>query len=146
MLLLDANLLIYAFRRDLLQHVKAKRWLEAKLSEDEPLGVHSFSELAFLRITTNPRAFAHPSSLEEGLRFLDKLRSSAIVSELHSGSEQRRIFVRLAREHRLVANDLSDAFIAAAAIEAGAVLASTDYGFAGYRDLRWIDPLSATSG
>lgn len=146
MLLLDANLLIYAFRRDLPQHVAAKSWLEAKLSADEPLGLHLFSELAFLRITTNSRAFAHPSRLEEALHFLEKLRSSAVVSDLHSGPEHRKIFLRLARDYRLAANDLSDAFIAAAAIESGAVLASADQGFARFRGLRWIDPLSVASG
>jgi hypothetical protein len=142
MLLLDANILIYAFRRDLQQHMAAKRWLETKLSEDQPLGLHSFSELAFLRITTNPRVFIRPSPLEEVLRFLEKLRSSAVVSEVHLGPEHRHIFVRLARDYHLVANDLSDAFIAAAAIEAGAVLASADHGFARFHGLRWIDPLS----
>ena len=142
MLLLDANLLIYAFRHDLPQHAAAKRWLEAKLSGDEPLGLHLLSELAFLRITTNPHAFSHPSHLDEALRFLQKLRSPTAVSEVHSGPEQREIFVRLARDYHLVANDLSDAFIAAVAIEAGAVLASADHGFGRFRGLRWIDPLS----
>lgn len=145
MLLLDANILIYAFRRDLPQHAGAKRWLEAKLSEDEPLGLHLFSELAFLRITTNFRAFVQPSRLEQALRFLEKLRSSAVVTELHSGPEHRKVFCRLARDYGLAANDLSDAFIAAAAMEAGAVLASADQGFARFRGLRWIDPLSVSS-
>ena len=142
MLLLDANLLIYAFRRDLPQHVAAKCWLEVRLSEDEPLGLHPFSELAFLRITTNPRAFIHPSHPEEALRFLERLRSATVVSEVHSGPEQRAIFVRLAHDYHLVANDLSDAFIAAVAIEAGAVLVSADHGFGRFRGLRWIDPLN----
>jgi predicted nucleic acid-binding protein len=55
MLLVDANVFIYAFRRDLPQHTTAKRWLERKLSADELLAL---SELAFFRTTTNRRAFA----------------------------------------------------------------------------------------
>jgi uncharacterized protein len=145
MYLIDANILIYAFRGDIPQHVATKRWLEAKLAEDEPLGLHVFSELAFLRITTNHRAFAHPARLEEALQFLEKLRSSAVVSELHSGPEHRKIFVGFARDYHLGADDLSDAFIAAVAVEAGAVLASADRGFARFRGLRWINPLSARS-
>jgi len=141
MLLLDANLLIYAFRRDLPQHTTAKRWLERKLSTDEPLELLALSELAFLRITTNHRAFAQPSRFEEALRFLDAVRSCPIVSELHPGPEHRNIFVRMARDHHLRGNDLSDAFVAAAAIEAGAILASADRGFARFRGLRWVDPL-----
>lgn len=142
MLLLDANVLIYAFRRDFPQHAAAKRWLERKLSADEPLELLAFSELAFLRITTNPRAFAQPSRFEEALRFLEALRSGPILGELHPGPEHRKIFIRLARDHHLAGNDLSDAFVAAAAIEAGATLVSADRGFARFRSLRWIDPLS----
>ena len=141
MLLLDANVLIYAFRRDLPQHTAAKRWLERKLYADEPLELLAVSELAFFRITTNHRAFAQPSRFEEALRFLDALRSSPIVSELHPGPEHRSIFVRVARHYYLTGNDLSDAFVAAAAIEAGATLASADRGFARFRGLRWVDPL-----
>jgi uncharacterized protein len=142
MLLLDANVLIYAFRRDLPQHTTAKQWLERKLFAEEPLELLALSELAFLRITTNRRAFAQPSRFEESLRFLDAVRSCPIVSELHPGPEHRNIFVRMARDYRLRGNDLSDAFVAAAAIEAGAILASADRGFARFRGLRWIDPLS----
>ncbi len=142
MLLLDANVLIYAFRRDLPQHTTAKRWLERKLSADEPLELLAVSELAFFRITTNRRAFAHPSTFEEALRFIDAVRSCSIVSELHPGPEHRIIFVRMARDYHLRGNDLSDAFVAAAAVEAGAILASADRGFARFRGLRWINPLS----
>ena len=141
MLLLDANVLIYAFRLDLPQHTTAKRWLERRLSADEPLELLVLSELAFLRITTNRRALAQPSRFEETLRFLDGVRSCSIVSELHPGPEHRNIFVRMARDHHLRENDLSDAFVAAGAIEAGATLASADCGFARFRGLRWIDPL-----
>jgi uncharacterized protein len=141
MLLVDANVLIYAFRRDLSQHTTAKRWLERKLSADEPLELLAVSELAFFRITTNRRAFAQPSTFEEALRFIDAVRSCPIVSELHPGPEHRSIFVRLARDYHLTWNDLSDAFVAAAAIEAGAILASADRGFARFRSLRRVDPL-----
>jgi predicted nucleic acid-binding protein len=64
-----------------------------------------------------------------------------MVSELHPGPAHRTIFVRMARDYHLTGNDLSDAFVAAAAIEAGAILASTDRGFARFRGLRWVDPL-----
>ena len=141
MFLLDANVLIYAFRRDLPQHARTKRWLESTLTEAEPLGVMPFTELAFLRITTDERVFTEPSRSEEAVRFLEALRSSPAFTELHPGPEHRQIFVRLAREYDLSGNDLTDAFIAAAAIESAATLVSADRGFAQFRALRWIDPL-----
>jgi hypothetical protein len=142
MLLLDANVLIYAFRRDLVQHAKAKRWVEKKLAEREPLGLHEFTELAFLRITTNPRAFAQPSSLEESLSFLNAIRACPLVTEVRTAPGHRETFIRLCRDLRLAGNDITDAFIAAVAIEAEATLASADSGFARFHDLQWIDPLN----
>jgi toxin-antitoxin system PIN domain toxin len=141
MFLLDANILIYSFRRDLPQHALAKRWLERTLTESEPLALLPFTELAFLRITTNLRVFTEPSQPEEAIRFLDSVRSCPVLTELHLGPDHRSIFVRLVREHHLAGNDLSDAFIAAAAIESAATLVSADRGFARFRGLRWVNPL-----
>jgi toxin-antitoxin system PIN domain toxin len=140
MLLLDANILIYAFRRDLPRHAATKRWLKRNLSAQEPLALHDLSELAFLRITTNKRAMARPSSFDEAHAFLEALRASPAVSRLDTGPEHRTIFVRLCREHRLSGSDLTDAFLAAVAIEAGVTLVSADEGFARFRNLRWLDP------
>jgi len=141
MFLLDANVLIYTFRRDLPEHGFAKKWLEKNLVGVEPVGVLPLTELAFLRISTNVRVFSEPSSLDEAVRFLDSVRSSSVLTEVLPGPEHRSIFLRLSREHQLMGNDLNDAFIAAAAIENAATLASADRGFARFRGLRWIDPI-----
>jgi len=61
MFLLDANVLIYAFRRDLPEHDRAKQWLEKNLVGTEPVGMLSLTELTFLRISTNRRVFDEPS-------------------------------------------------------------------------------------
>ena len=141
MLLLDANILIYAFRRDLPWHAAAKQWLERKLSEQKALALHDLSELPFLRITTNRRAMARPSSFDEATAFLEVLKASPAVSHLDTGPEHRTIFARLCREHRLSGNDLTDAFLAAVAIEAGVTLVSADEGFARFRNRRWLTPM-----
>ena len=62
MILIDANLLIYAYESSSLQHPKAKRWLEEKLSQPEPVWLAWSSILAFVRITTHSRIFAQPFS------------------------------------------------------------------------------------
>ena len=144
MFLLDANVLIYAFRRDLPEHDRAKQWLEKNLVGTEPVGMLPLTELTFLRISTNHRVFDEPSGLDEAVRFLDSLRSSSVLTEVLPGPEHRYIFIRLAREYCLLGNDLTDAFIAAVAIETAATLASADRGFARFRGLRWIDPLNVT--
>ena len=58
MILSDANLLLYAYDKSSSSHARSRRWLEAALSGDEPVGLAWITLLAFLRISTNPRAVA----------------------------------------------------------------------------------------
>ncbi len=51
MILVDANLLIYAVDSDSAHHGKARRWLEDVLSGTTPVGLAWVVILAFLRIT-----------------------------------------------------------------------------------------------
>ena len=66
MILVDANLLIYAVDRDSPQHAPARRWLEAVLSGSEPVGIAWVVALAFVRITTHPRIAASVRQLGFG--------------------------------------------------------------------------------
>jgi predicted nucleic acid-binding protein len=63
MILLDANLLIYAVNEDAPQNRRAKRWLESALSGSETVGFAWNVLLAFLRVTTHPACFAGLSAL-----------------------------------------------------------------------------------
>ena len=55
MILVDANLLIYAKFSDLPQHEVVRKWLESALNSRGRVGIAWPTALAFLRITTNPR-------------------------------------------------------------------------------------------
>jgi uncharacterized protein len=57
MILVEANVLIYATTKSMKQNEAAKAWLDARLSETRPVGIPWPSILAFLRIVTNPRLF-----------------------------------------------------------------------------------------
>jgi predicted nucleic acid-binding protein len=52
MILVDANLLIYAIDQESIHHAKAHTWVEKILSETTPVGIAWIVVLAFLRITT----------------------------------------------------------------------------------------------
>jgi predicted nucleic acid-binding protein len=64
MILVDVNLLLYAYNASAPQHAEARRWLEETIVKPEPFGLSWFTLLAFLRISTNPRAFPNPFSIE----------------------------------------------------------------------------------
>jgi hypothetical protein len=62
-ILVDANLLIYANVESFPQHQRAQRWLDERLNGTAPVGMPWPSLLAFLRVTTNPRVFERPSPI-----------------------------------------------------------------------------------
>jgi uncharacterized protein len=55
-ILVDANLLFYAYDSSSAQHEPARKWLETTLSEPEPSAFPWMTILAFLRISTNAHA------------------------------------------------------------------------------------------
>ena len=65
MILVDANLLLYAYHTRAEQHERSRAWLEAALSGPDPVGLAWLSLWAFLRIATNPRVFERPLSTQE---------------------------------------------------------------------------------
>ena len=65
MILIDANLLIYAHVNNLPQHFAAKGWLDECLNASAPVGLPWPSLLGFLRIVTNPRIFERPESIKD---------------------------------------------------------------------------------
>ena len=63
MILIDANILIYAHVNSFDQHQAARDWLDKQLNGSAPVGLPWASVLAFLRLVTNPRVLEHPESI-----------------------------------------------------------------------------------
>ena len=60
MILIDANLLIYAHVKSFPQHARARKWLDARLSGSAQVGLPWPSLLGFLRLVTNRSEFTRP--------------------------------------------------------------------------------------
>ena len=143
MFLLDANVLIYAFRRDSPFHSPCYAWLRGALAGAEPVATTGLVELAFLRITTLPslgRAAAAPS---DAFAFLRALRREPMAVRVEPGQDHDGILSRLCERLRLRGNDINDAYLAALAFEHGATLVTADQDFARFPELPLIDPLAA---
>jgi predicted nucleic acid-binding protein len=54
MLLIDVNVLVYAYREDAPNHSAYHRWLTDIVAAGEPFGVADLALSGFLRITTHP--------------------------------------------------------------------------------------------
>lgn len=143
MLLLDANVLIYAFRRDSPHHAACYDWLGAALASGEAVATTSLVELALLRISTLPGLGSAAAKPGDVFRFLDALRVQPGVLRVEPGERHPRLFAQLCEALRLRGNDVNDAFLAALALEYDATLVSADRGFARFPTLRFVDPLAA---
>ena len=63
MILVDANILIYAHVKSFAQHKAARLWLDQQLNGSTRVGLPWVSLLAFLRLVTNPRVFERPEPM-----------------------------------------------------------------------------------
>ena len=141
MILLDANVLIYAFRRDTESHEEYRAWLSRALAKEAAVGISELVLSSVVRIATHPRIFVKPSTLDEVFRFVEYIRSCSNVVRVHPGRTHWSIFQRLCRAAQARGNLVTDAYLAALAIEKGAEWITTDRDFSRFPDLNWRSPV-----
>ena len=142
MILVDANILIYAHVNSFDQHQAARDWLDKQLNGSASVGLPWSSVLAFLRLVTNPRVFEHPESiLDAWVQARTWLACETVwlpqPTERHA--DPLGEFLALPGVH---GNLVPDAHMAALAVEHGLTLCSTDGGFSRFRALRWLNPIA----
>jgi toxin-antitoxin system PIN domain toxin len=142
MMLLDANLLIYAVNADAPLSRKAKAWLESVLSGRETVGFSWNVILAFLRLTTRPGLFRRPLPVDTAFDVAASWISQPCATMVDPGPRHLQIMRELLRPLGTGGNLTSDAHLAALAIEHRAELCSSDTDFARFRGLKWRNPLS----
>jgi hypothetical protein len=141
MILIDANLLIYAYGEGNPHYDAASRWLDHQLQTVPRVGLPWPSLLAFVRLVTNPRAVTHPVPIPTAWTQVEQwLRVPAVwipaPTERHA-----QVLGPLLRAHVAHANLVPDAHLAALALEHDLTLCSTDRDFARFPGLRWENPL-----
>ena len=142
MILLDANLLLYAVNEDAPSNRKAKSWLESALSGPETVGFSWNVLLAFLRLTTRPGLFRHPLPLATAFDLMASWLDQPSATVVRPGPRHLRILRELLLPMGTGGNLTSDAHLAALAIEHGAELCSSDSDFARFQGLKWSNPLA----
>jgi uncharacterized protein len=145
MILLDANLLIYAHVKSFPQHAPAKSWLDARLSSGDAVGLPWATLLAFVRIVTNPRVFERPEPIADAWGQVEAWLDVEAVWTPSPGERHRALLTALLASGGLAANLVPDAHLAALAIEHGLLLCSTDGDFARFPGLRWQNPLTTAA-
>lgn len=141
MILVDANLLIYASLEEVPQHQAAKSWLEARLNGEEDVGLPWPALLAFVRIAANPKIFDNAIRLTDAWVQVEDWLSLDNVWVPSPTDLHQRILAPLIERIGNNVNLLPDAHLAALAIEHGLTLYSADRDFARFADLDWVNPL-----
>jgi len=142
-ILLDANVLIYAFDETSPHHRTARRWFEETLTGSDEVAIPLASLLAFLRVMTNPGLFDAPMSVDDATRIVKGWLTLANVGAIQPTGRHFDVLADLARTGKVRGTKLMDAHLAALAIEHGATLCTTDRDFARFKGLRIEDPIGS---
>jgi toxin-antitoxin system PIN domain toxin len=140
--LVDANLLLYAVDEASPHHEVAAPWLEQQLSGSETFAFSWAVLLAFVRLTTNPRVFEAPLTVEEALDLVDAWLAQPNVTVVHPTDRHSQLLRELLAQSGTAGNLASDAHLAALSLEHGAELCSADADFARFPRVRWFNPLA----
>lgn len=127
----DVNVLIAASRAEHSLHRAAHAWLTRALGQAgsaQTLLLFPMVVASFLRLVRNPKVFAIPSTPAEAVAFVDDLLARAGVRMPQLGEEWPE-FRAACLDARLTANDIPDAWLAAAVREHGDHLVTFDAGF-----------------
>ena len=141
MILIDANLLVYAWNRDAPQHERSRIWLQERLNDRTGVGISWSTLLAFVRLVSNRRIFERAVPVAEAWRQAEEWLGLPNVwipepAQRHQGI--LRTLIPEAGKAELV----PDAYLAALAIEYGLVLQTTDRDFARFSGLQWENPIT----
>jgi len=140
-MIVDANVLLYAVDTRSPFHRSAKDWLESSLNEPARVGLPWASLLAFQRISTHPRASVSPLSASQAWSFVaDWLDADATWVPV-PGERHAEILRDLIVAGDLRGNLVTDAHLAALAIEHGVGICSADSDFARFPQISWVNPV-----
>lgn len=129
MIAIDANLLLYAYDARALEHDRARRWLESTFSTAPHVGLPLVSLLAFIRISTDRRLSEAAINPREAAEIVGGWLRRDNVWILEPGAEHWPIFFANLIDVSVTGARVTDAHLAALAIEHGATFYTNDRDF-----------------
>jgi uncharacterized protein len=142
MILVDANILLYAYDAGASQHPVCRDWLESAFVRQEAIGFAWSTILSFLRLSTDSRVFRAARRWKEAEDIVNSWLDQPAAYLLQAGEEHWAILSRLIRDGQARGPLIMDAHLAALAIEHGATLCTNDRDFTRFPGLKLLNPLS----
>ncbi len=140
MQIVDVNVLLYAVNEDAPNHAAARVWLDGALSNGEPVGFTWQVMLAFLRLTTKTGLFPSPLTIDEATDVVQDWLGRPLAVVVEPTARHLPLLLGLLSESGTGGNLVSDAHLAALALEHGAGLVSFDADFGRFAGVRWTRP------
>lgn len=141
-MLVDANLLLFARDADSPFHERAREWLTAQLNGPVRVGLPWQCLVAFVRISTHPRAYDRPLSPDEAWQQVAEWLGAGSAWTPLPTHRHAEVLGGLLHRYQVRANLVSDAHLAALAIEHGLRICSADTDFARFGEVTWVNPLA----
>lgn len=141
--LIDINVLIYSHRADSPAHQSYANWLRSLATGRKPFALADVVLAGFLRVVTNQKIFSEPTPRGVAVEFCDSLLSRPNCVLLAPTPRQWPILVELCEQAKVTGPLVSDAYLAALALDHGCDIVSTDSDFSRFPGLRWRHPLTA---
>lgn len=141
MILPDLNLLLYAYNPHTPQHGGARSWWEGAMNGDELIGMPLEIAFGFVRVATHPRLGAARVALADARRVVEGWMDLPQLRTLVPGALHFNRVMELMTAAMATGSVLSDAILAAYAIEHRATLFTNDGDFARFPGLMWRNPL-----
>lgn len=142
MIIPDINLLLYAYDSSSPFHSKSAAWWQDCLSKNEPVGLPQVVVFGFVRIGTNLHVFQNPMTPAEAAGHVRSWLAQPITQILEPRADHVGQVLKLLETVGTAGNLVTDAQIAAQAIEHSAVLHTVDTDFLRFSGLRWFNPIS----
>jgi toxin-antitoxin system PIN domain toxin len=142
MIIPDINLLLYTYDTDSPFHAKAAAWWDSCMSGTEPIGLPPVVLFGFVRIGTNHRVFEHPMTPKEAAGYVRLWLEQPPVQLLDPSATHVEQVLQLLEALGTAGNLVTDAQLAALAIDRQALLHTADTDFVRFEGLRWHNPLT----
>lgn len=142
MKLVDANVLLYSVNQDAAHHERSRQWLDDALSGADTVAFAWVAMLAFVRLSTHAGLFPAPLSMDEALGRVDAWLAATPAVVVQPTADHARVLRSLLRPLPSAGNLVTDAHLAALAIEHRCEIVSFDNDFARFRGVRWSEPSS----
>ena len=142
MIIPDVNLLLYAYHPAGPAHAKAAQWWSDCLSGAEPVGMAQVVLFAFARIATRSVVFDPPLTIAQAAAHIHSWLAQPNVQLIQPGDGHTARVLGLLQQTGTAGNLVTDAQLAALAIEQHAILHTADADFLRFPGVRWFNPIT----